>query len=96
MKASSYRLTTTVHAYEGKTMSTSRREHSETPTKGMGTNPATVKSKCHGYICRKNMRKDRRKRRNKSSNDATRRICSMRRIPPKRTRRWKTKRSTQS
>jgi len=74
------------------------RKYPKNPTaiQRMGTNTTAVESKCHGYLCGKDKGKNRRKRRNESGNNATRRIHPARRIPPMRARRRKTKRLTRS
>jgi len=74
------------------------RGHPEDPTpiQRMGTNTPITKPKCHGYLCRKNKRKDHRERRNESGNNAARGIYPSRRIPPTKMRRRKTERFMQS
>jgi len=95
MEAGSHQPTTGIYTYEGKTMSTSRRKCPNL-TKGMGTDSATFKPKCNGYIGRKDTGKNRRKRRNEPSNNATRGIHTLRRIHATRKGRRKTERYTQS
>jgi len=62
----------------------------------MGTNSATFKPKCDGYVGRKNMGMNRWKQRNEPSNNALRGIHTTRRVHATGKRRRKTKRYTRS
>jgi len=95
MKASSHQPTTGIHADESKTASTSQRKR-PSPTKRMGTNPTTFKPKRDGHISRKDMGKNRGKRRNEPSNNALRGIRTTRRIHATGQRRRKTERYMRS